>query len=451
MTMLGELRQLETSDLKRPHVGAVDAWVQVVVLFAIAATLAILVAGPHIAWERDAHELNVPGFWFRNALAIGFVTALVFALVPEGSRMVRIAVLLPVFQVAALIVTWLAWTLLRSRMPSATDATPLLEELPAHIVLPWLGLALAIATTIVVRRRKREWLHSATMLSLVFLLFLGLWLPFASGSWNGQGYHAWDELDSSLAHPAKMIAYVMVPPFVAATLFTASALRWPHVWRRNGAVVGVLLALALVIAIGYRADVTEPAAFVYLNFTHVIAAAALLAITAIVALGVSLWVGHRRARAMLDHPGSLTGTIVNADDVIVSCLQTTWLSGPRSLCESFVVSTHFGDVPVPTGARVIAATPPATTILHRGEAVPTLRVGDRVALAGYITAKTDGPFRATGAPIPGAGGVSVGAVVDEKYGLRHAGLDLWRPAVAYLLICVAVALPGLAALLSDRF
>jgi hypothetical protein len=72
-------------------------------------------------------------------------------------------------------------------------------------------------------------------------------------------------------------------------------------------------------------------------------------------------------------------------------------------------------------------------------------------LGGYITAHRGGPFRETVAPVPGADGITVGLVDDERYGFEHASLDLWRPAIAYLVICVAVAVPALAALLSHRF
>ena len=63
----------------------------------------------------------------------------------------------------------------------------------------------------------------------------------------------------------------------------------------------------------------------------------------------------------------------------------------------------------------------------------------------------DGPFRQTSAPIPGATGITVGRVSDERYGFTHVALDLWRPSIAYLLICVAIAAPALAALFSKQF
>jgi hypothetical protein len=110
-------------------------------------------------------------------------------------------------------------------------------------------------------------------------------------------------------------------------------------------------------------------------------------------------------------------------------------------------------VPVPPGAHVVSPTPVSTTLLRGGEAVFVLREGDRVKLGGYVPARatTGGPFRESVAPIPGATGITIARIGDENYGVTHVALDLWRPAVAYLLICVVVALPALAALLNKRF
>lgn len=108
-------------------------------------------------------------------------------------------------------------------------------------------------------------------------------------------------------------------------------------------------------------------------------------------------------------------------------------------------------MPVPAGARVVAPTPLATTLLRTGEIVQTLKPGDRVALAGYGHACSGEPFRATNAPIAGAAGITAGRIHDTRYGFSSVGLDLWRPSVAYLLILVAVLLPGLAALLTKQF
>jgi len=443
-------------DLSRPRVGQVDRWVRFVVVIALCATLAVLFAGPRVMWLRDAHTIHLPRFWFENTLVLGFAFAIGFAALPttRSSRYVRIAVLLPVVQTVLMGAAWIAWQMLKRRMPSASEATPMFQTLKIQFVLPGLAIAIMLAGRLVARWRRREWLHAVLMIALVNVLLLGLWLPVACEAWSGDGWGAWDAVERALGSPLRMTAYIVLPPFAGAVVFTFTALRWPHLWRRNIAVI-VLLVLAVAITVAYRRDTTEISAFIYTNFMHVLACSALVAIGALVTLGASLWIGNVRGRRMLEREGTLTGTIVNTDaceTITVSTLEmASWLRGPKLATGAFCVSTSQGEVPVPAGVRVIATTPITTTLLRSGEAVPTLKCGDRVVLAGYVTATTDGPFRHTTAPIPGARGISVGRVGDERYGFGHVALDLWRPAVAYLLIVAAVSLPALAALFSHRF
>lgn len=437
-------------DLARPRAGAVEPWVRWAVVLAVAATLAVVVVGPRVIRERDAYSLDVSRFWFENALALGLAAILALACLPGGraSRFVRLAVVLPVAQVAALLATWLAWLVLAGRLPISRETTPLFDLLPVRVVLPWLAFAIGLGGWAVARRRRREALHATLMLALVFLLLLGLWLPIASAHWNEPGWIAWNGIERALRSPADTVAFVVVPPFAAALGFTATALRWPHVWRRFGVLVIALLALGLLIAIECRLDIAEAGAYVYVNFLHVLAAAAVVAVGALVVLGAALWIANARGRRALER-GALVGTIAGRDPVARFEL-TSWLRGHRATAAAFTVETAYGEVPVPAGARVIAPTPLATTLLHRGEVVTTLRGGDRVALGGFVRAPGDGPFRDTSAPIPGADGVTVRRSGDEPYGFSHVALELWRPALAYLVICVAVALPGLAALLSSQ-
>jgi hypothetical protein len=453
MAMLVDPPLDPTMDLARPRAGAVDRWVRSVVVLAVLATLAVVVAFPRVMWARDASSLGLPRYWFENTLALGFVTAIVFAWLPSarGSRFVRLAVLLPVLQVALMLGTWLAWQLLKGGMPTAVDATPMFDKLPLRIVLPWLALAIGLGGFVVTRRRRHEWLHATVMIALVNLLLLGLWLPIASNEWNGESWNEWSQVELSLANPARMIAFILVPPFAGALVFTATAVRWPKLWRRNNLVVIALVLLALVIALACRQDATEIAAFVYVNFVHVMTSAALVTVLALIALGATLWIGNARAARGLER-GALVGTITSSHPVAALEL-ASWLRGLRATCDAFVVTTAFGDVPVPAGARVVMPAPLATTLLRTGESIPTLRPGDRVALGGFVRPPASGPFRESSAPIPGEGGVTVRRVGagDERYGFAHVALDLWRPSIAYLVICVACALPGLAGLLSKQF
>jgi hypothetical protein len=438
-----------TLELARPRAGQCDVWVRIVVALAVAATFAILISAPRLVWDRDGSTVGISKYWFDNALALGVAAVLALACLVPGPRFVRLAVTLPIAQVLAMLAALAAWTVLSPRMPSAQEATPLLANLPPRIVLPWLAALIAGGGYLIARPRRREALHAIVMLTLVNLLLLGLWLPFASNVWNGEGWRAWEQIEHALDHPRKMIAFVVIPPFAAALAATATMLRWPAVWRRNTPVVVALVILAVATGTMIRTDVSEIGAFIYLNFVHVLAASGLVAVAAITTLGIATWVGNARARTVLDQPGVLVGTITSRDPVALVEV-TSWLRGPRHACDAFVVVTAHGEVPVPAGARVVAPTPLATTLLRRGEVIHTLKPGDRVALAGYVQARSGEPFRATIAPIPGADGITVGRIGDARYGFSHVGLDLWRPSVAYLLILVAATLPAIAALLSKQ-
>lgn len=442
-----------TMDLSRPRAGEVDRWVRVAVVLALAATFIVVAIGPRVMWTREVETPAIPQFWFVNVLAIAFGAAVAIALVfpARSSRYVRLAVVLPVMQAALLFAAWAAWKLMRAKMPSAVDATPLLERLPVSIVVPWMALAIGVAARIVARKRRREWLHATLMIALVNLLLFGLWLPIVATSYDSHVDFAWDTIERTLQTPAQIVVVMVAPPFLGATAFTASALRNPEVWRRNSGAVVAILVLGLVFAIACRQNVNAIGAYVYINFVHVLGAAALMAVAALVALGATTWISARRARAALDRERTLIGTVHGEEDLVAELALTSWLRGLQPSCKPLVVTTAYGEVPVPAGARVVSPTPLGTTLLRRGEAIITLREGDRVVLGGYVTARRDGPFRETVAPIPGADGITIGRVDDERYGLSHVALELWRPAIAYLVICVAVSIPALAALLSHRF
>lgn len=256
-----------TLDLARPREGKVDVWVRLVVVAALVCTLAVLISAPRVIWQRDAETIGIPRFWFHNALALGAATLLALACVvpARGSQFVRLALVLPVIQVLGMLAAWAAWSFLKHRMPSAQDSTPLLEKVPVHIVLPWIAFAIGGGGWLVARKRRRETLHAIVMLALVNLLLLGLWLPLASNVWNGHGWRAWGETEHALDTPNGMIVFVVVPPFVGALAFTATALRWPQIWRRNSGVVIALLLLTLLVGVAIRREVSEIGAFIYLS------------------------------------------------------------------------------------------------------------------------------------------------------------------------------------------
>jgi hypothetical protein len=183
----------------------------------------------------------------------------------------------------------------------------------------------------------------------------------------------------------------------------------------------------------------------------VLASAALVTVAAIVALGVTMWISNVRGRRRLEYDHSILAGTITSRHTIAICELAGWLRGLRHTCNPFNVITAYGEVPVPAGVQVVTTTPLSSTLIRDGEAVQTLRCGDRVVLHGYTHATGDGPFRRSSAPIPGATGITVGRTGDERYGFTHVALDLWRPSIAYLLICVAVAAPALAALFSKQF
>lgn len=439
-------------DLARPREGQVDVWVRVVVTLAVVCTLVVLFAAPRLVWMRGRHELGFSLFWFHNALGLAASAVLVLACVwPGRSRFVRLAIVLPILHAFAMIAAAIAWALLADRMPLAQDTAPLLERIPIRIVLPWFAIATGFGGWLVARTHRREALHGIVMFALAHLLTLGLWLPLASTVWNGRGFIAWQQIQHALDAPANVFVFVVVPPFVAAITFTASALRHPLLWRRATKVIGAGLVLALGIGIVLRSQVTEIGAFLYVNFVHVLAAVGFIAVAGLAALAVATWIGTARARAVVERPDAVIGVITSTHP-IARVEVTSWLRGLRQICDGFVVETVLGELPVPPGARVVSPVPLASTLLRRGEVIQTLKPGDRIALTGFVHVKRDDlPHRASIAPIPGADGITVGRIGDERPSFAHVGLELWRPAVAYLIILVAVTLPAFAALLSKKF
>jgi hypothetical protein len=88
--------------------------------------------------------------------------------------------------------------------------------------------------------------------------------------------------------------------------------------------------------------------------------------------------------------------------------------------------------------------PPATTLLDVGQHAPVLAPGDRVTIGARKHRGDGGPFRASD-----AGDIGVVAAMGARaYRFSDVALVVWRPAVAYLAIMLAVALPYLSILLT---
>jgi hypothetical protein len=175
-------------------------------------------------------------------------------------------------------------------------------------------------------------------------------------------------------------------------------------------------------------------------FVHVLLALVVVAIVALVVLGVTTVLRRR--------PGDRSwcaGVIAEDDDgEVVGCLEiASWLRGPRALLRSCIVTTPLGDLPI-HGAVLDASATPLTSALAVGEAAVVLRTGDRVFVGGLVEAAPDGsPFRTAAGLTPGPATV----IAPARDHLRFAGmvLALWRPCVAYLVILTAIGIPVLVA------
>ncbi|MCI0434063.1 MAG: Ig-like domain-containing protein, partial [Gemmatimonadetes bacterium] len=73
--MRREIRELDLYDLSRPRAGAVEPWVQVVVICAAVAAVAVAAAAAHGLWAMAEIATGFDEFWFRNGLAIAAVVA----------------------------------------------------------------------------------------------------------------------------------------------------------------------------------------------------------------------------------------------------------------------------------------------------------------------------------------------------------------------------------------
>ena len=364
-------------------------------------------------------------------------------------RFVRVAVLLPLAQLAAMLVLWLLWSDKPVPHGYSLDRMPMLTKFSIGEALASVAI-FAIASGALIARRA-EAIHAVVMVSLATLLLAGLWLPIAARMWWGR-----IELASHVAFGPGVIAWVLAPPAIGGVLFTALAFRWPDLLRRlTHTIHCVLVVLALSALLSYF-DRADDAGHIFDNFVHVVLAAATVAIGALALLAASMVVADRWARHQLAR-ATLTGVI--ADRAPVARIEiASWLRGPRATVGAFAVTTARGEVHVP-GAALVASMPAGTTQLYRGESMPVLRGGDRVALTGFVDRHSttlaarsgeagpcepdgDHPFRSSSAPLP------EGTILVGKPGERPTpsiGYALWRPSLAYLAVLVGIAVPGLIA------
>ncbi len=430
--------------------GEVDRWVRWAVTAACLVTFLIAVTVPRVL-RNHGEGVLFDSFWFKNGLALEVIAVVGFAWIPVGqvSRSVRLAVVLPILHLGLMVVAWVGWDMLASRLSSAVEVTPVLHAIPLGVVFAIVGGSIAIAGWWIARSRRGEAIHAIVMIALVDLLLVGLWLPIVSWFVTDFGpsdyqwaasLDRWERIQAELASPARLASMVLLPPLVVAIAYTAVAIRRRHWLPRMKLPVLVAIAVVWVVTIYLRRGATDLAAIVYSNFVPWLLAAGVATIAAICTLSIATWLGGRlrRSGTWRQHTGRLVG---ERGELIAGFEITSWLRGPRAISSACEVVTDRGTIPVPAGARLVAPLPLSTTLLRTGERVAVLRAGDEVGLGGYEQHATGQPFRDSGAPVPGDDGVQIGPTVGDDAG--QLALAAWRPCIAYLVIMVTVAVPAL--------
>jgi hypothetical protein len=250
-------------------------------------------------------------------------------------------------------------------------------------------------------------------------------------------FYEWDQIVAE--DPYRIAAFVLVPPLCAAITFTLlPSFRW---------LATALLPFTFAFAFAARLEPSFAALMMYGNFVHILLALTIAAVSSIGLLGLALLARARRASRMLRDVR--TGRI-ECDGTAMALAIPGWLRGPELISQAFTIRTAHHTLVVPAGVEILSPVPPITTQLRDGEALELARSGDQVVVGGFVEPETDHPFRSITAPQPGPDGIVVARADKTAFGDIDVALSLWRPSVAYLVIAVAVALPGLVAALTTK-
>lgn len=446
-------------ELQQAGPGELSPRVGVLIYFACIVTILVAFRGMAAGWDvaQWVEAMNDGGwgrsaFWYESALGVGVMAAIALAALPRFrvSRMLRVAVLLPVIHLAAMLIAAELWRVLDGDLVATLKAHGYLRnmsEFRPAILLPTyaqLGAAFAavVIAAIAIKRRHGEWAHAAVMLSLSFLLLVGLWLPVLSRfSLHIEGRY-WREHVERVLGPQAFAQLALIPPAIAALAFTIVAFRFPRLlatYRRGLRVgVGIAFAVATLFAMSLPAEGWDQ----YLESVYLVMIAAALAVASLTLLTLVSWLGSLIAHHRFHRLTRIEGTIADAGPVAMFEI-TSWLRGPRLAARSFAVTTARGALPV-SGAAILAPIADTTTGLDIGGHAPALHGGDRVIVAGRTAAGGDHPFRASDAMEV----VSVASSEARRYRFSDVTLVVWRPSVAYLAILVAVAVPALTVFLT---
>jgi hypothetical protein len=410
-----------------------------------------IVASPTYGSGRNA-------FWYTNALALALAAAIVVAWLPrfEAPRLLRVAVLLPFIHIIAIAVAGWVWFVLREEFTAVWGSVRLPSITLPQLVAVAVAFGAVLALAVAIKRKHGEWAHAGVMLALSFLLLIGLWLPILSRlaiappgpssmleafnedflvyGWNWSWSYS-----KRLVSRELFLLLAIVPPALVAIAFTALRFRSPRMFARfktwPRTTVKLLFGAAVVAAL----TMPDEAWLLYLESSYIVLAAALLTISALITLTITTRLGSLAAHFWFRRMTKLEGVIAHDgdDDDAARFEITSWLRGPRLATRSFVVTTPHGNVPL-DGVHVLAPIPVTTTNLGVGEHAGVLKPGDRVVIAGR-TIKGADPFRSIG----GTDIAVIAARGSRPYRFSDVTLVVWRPAVAYLAIMIAIALPYL--------
>ena len=394
----------------RPHEGRVDRWVSLAVIAAAIATFVFINLGFHD---------TAPGagmWWITTGLDVGFIGMLIAigtATNRQLSVTTRLAVALPCFHLLMFGVAWIAngahvfEIQLHAWMP--------IDDIPIPMAFGIVFAAVSIGGTSIARHPSEGW-RTVASVALAFLLLLGLWLPMAL----------------RIFHPRDIPSCVMVlaPPFVVAWGYSAVAVRARRLVRviaPFGLIAGVAAALA---------NFGQPNAVwrEYGNFGPWVLASVVSAILAIIALGIST----RRRTSRAD---GIEGRI-ESSSIVAGFELHSWLRGPEPFLVAHEVRTSRGIARIPATAHFAAPLPRSSTVMRSNEGVPLLSDGDRVRLVGFVPVDEGSPFRDSHTLVPGDH-PEVHLVSDDTDRREQLVLAAWRPAIAYLLVVLAVGAPAL--------